>query len=123
LIARAGGLSVTTGKKPAANNSAQIKGDINKGLSGDKRPGFDPAAAPLATDGEAAGTPLSAEQVSIARATQTRKKRPQQAGTFGNAMRRFDGAAGNGRLGAIGLAAIAAFLLGMLAVVAFVLTV
>jgi hypothetical protein len=37
--------------------SAQIKGDINGGLTGDKVPGFDPAAAPLGVDEEAGGAP------------------------------------------------------------------
>lgn len=42
--------------KPVSNNPSQIRGDINKGLSKDKRLGFDPAAAPLEADAEAAGT-------------------------------------------------------------------
>jgi hypothetical protein len=39
------------------STSAQLKGDINSGRTGDKVPAFDPAAAPLGTDEEAAGTP------------------------------------------------------------------
>lgn len=42
-----------------ARNPAQLRGDIQSGVTGDKRAGFDPAAAPLETDAEAAGTPLS----------------------------------------------------------------
>lgn len=38
-------------------NSAQDKHRIDRGEGGDKAPGFDPAAAPLGTDEEAAGTP------------------------------------------------------------------
>jgi hypothetical protein len=38
---------------------AQLKADINAGLTGEKVPGFDPATAPLGTDEEAAGTPTS----------------------------------------------------------------
>jgi hypothetical protein len=33
------------------------KAAIDRGLTGDKVPGFDPAAAPLGTDAEAAGAP------------------------------------------------------------------
>lgn len=42
---------MATAKTPAADH-----GYIQKGLTGDKVPGFDPAAAPLETDAEAAGT-------------------------------------------------------------------
>ncbi|MFU0505756.1 hypothetical protein [Pseudaminobacter sp. NGMCC 1.201702] len=41
----------------ANKQAAQVRGNIQKGCSGDKVPGFDPAAAPLETDAEAAGTP------------------------------------------------------------------
>jgi hypothetical protein len=51
-------------------NPAQIRGDIQRGLTGDKRPGFDPAMAPLETDSEAGGVPLSPEQIRTATATQ-----------------------------------------------------
>lgn len=51
-------------------NAAQIRGDIQRGLTGDKRPGFDPAMAPLETDSEAGGVPLSPEQIATATATQ-----------------------------------------------------
>ena len=46
-----------------SRNPAQIRGDIQRGVTGDKRAGFDPAAAPLETDAEAAGTPLGAEHL------------------------------------------------------------
>jgi hypothetical protein len=62
---------------PHGDNPAQIKGDINKGLTGDKRPGFDPAMSPLETDSEAGGVALSPEQVQVARETQ-RSALPQQ---------------------------------------------
>jgi hypothetical protein len=39
-------------------NPAEVRGDIQRGVTGDKRAGFDPAVAPLETDAEAAGTPL-----------------------------------------------------------------
>lgn len=73
---------------PSRNsNPAQIRGDIQAGLTGDKRPGFDPALAPLETDAEAAGTPLSSEQVETARRTQREGKRPDVSGDEGSAMR------------------------------------
>ena len=40
---------------PAA--AARRKAAIDRGLTADKVPGFDPAAAPLGTDSEAAGAP------------------------------------------------------------------
>jgi hypothetical protein len=39
---------------------------IDRGLSGDKIPGGDPAAAPLGTDEEAAGTPPAQEAIKLA---------------------------------------------------------
>jgi hypothetical protein len=39
-----------------ALNPAEEKARIDRGETGDKVPGFDPAAAPLGTDEEAAGT-------------------------------------------------------------------
>lgn len=56
-------------KKPT---SAQLRGDINSGKTGDKTPGFDPAAAPMETDAEAGGTPPTAEEVAQARAQERR---------------------------------------------------
>ena len=40
-------------------NVAQLRAIIDNGETGDKAPAADPAAAPLGTDEEAAGTPLS----------------------------------------------------------------
>jgi hypothetical protein len=39
--------------------TAKLKHDINRGRAGDKVDAIDPAAAPLGTDEEAAGTPPS----------------------------------------------------------------
>lgn len=62
--------------KPTADRDgatvAQLKDDINSGRTGDKAPGFDPAAAPLGVDEEAAGTPLPAEVVAQARRDEQR---------------------------------------------------
>jgi hypothetical protein len=41
---------------PPADNPAQAKDRIDRGKTGDKASGFDPGAAPLGTDDEAAGT-------------------------------------------------------------------
>lgn len=41
----------------------QLRDDIDSGRTGDKVPGADPAAAPLGTDEEAAGTPLDPQTV------------------------------------------------------------
>ncbi|WP_440981997.1 hypothetical protein [Shinella sumterensis] len=69
------------------SNPAQIRGDIQAGLTGDKRPGFDPALAPLETDAEAAGTPMTSEQIETSRSTQRDGKRPDVSGDEGSAMR------------------------------------
>jgi hypothetical protein len=47
--------------------SAQLKGDIDSGRTGDKNPVFDLALAPLGTDDEAAGHPPSAHRIGMAR--------------------------------------------------------
>ncbi len=39
-------------------NVARLRADTDAGKTGDKTPGIDPAAAPLGTDDEAAGTPV-----------------------------------------------------------------
>lgn len=49
------------------STSDQLRHDINSGLTGDKVNYFDPAAAPLGTDEEAAGTPPTPEEVHQAR--------------------------------------------------------
>lgn len=72
---------------PDTNNAAQIRGDIQRGVTGDKRPGFDPAAAPLETDSEAGGAPLSAEQTEMALRQKRRDAAPGPE-SYGNAMRR-----------------------------------
>jgi hypothetical protein len=51
----------------AGSTSAQLKGDINSGRTGDKNEVFDPGLSPLGTDDEAAGVSPSADQVDLAR--------------------------------------------------------
>lgn len=49
------------------STTAQLKGDINSGRTGDKNEVFDPGLSPLGTDDEAGGNPMKPEQVDIAR--------------------------------------------------------
>lgn len=58
-------------------NPAEIKGDIDSGETDDKTPGFDPGAAPLGTDEEAAGPMVSARTEARER-VQERAGRPQE---------------------------------------------
>ncbi len=51
----------------ASPTTAELKGDIDSGRTGDKVGGVDPAAAPLGTDAEAAGTPAAGGEVAVAR--------------------------------------------------------
>ncbi|WP_262297928.1 hypothetical protein [Microvirga sesbaniae] len=49
------------------STTAQLKGDINSGRTGDKNAVFDPGLSSLGTDDEAGGTPPTPEQVDRAR--------------------------------------------------------
>lgn len=42
-----------------------LRGDIDRGVTGDKVPGSDPAAAPLGTDAEAGGTPATRAEIEL----------------------------------------------------------
>jgi hypothetical protein len=53
-------------------NVSRLRADIDSGKTGDKTPGLDPAAAPLGTDDEAAGTPVPDEIAEQVRARETR---------------------------------------------------
>ncbi len=68
-------------------NAGAIRGDIQAGATGDKRPGFDPAAAPLETDGEAGGNGMTAEEVNLARRATQAPAPDRSALGYGNAMR------------------------------------
>ncbi|GCA53403.1 hypothetical protein KGO5_05874 [Sinorhizobium sp. KGO-5] len=72
--------------KPASN-SAQVRGDIQHGRTGDKRRGFDPAAAPLETDDEAGGMPPGSEAVRNARAGQAAGRLADTSTEYNDAMR------------------------------------
>lgn len=55
----------------SGSNASQLQNDIDSGRTGDKVAGFDPAAAPLGTDDEAAGTPPTPAAVAEARSFET----------------------------------------------------
>ncbi|MDK1490797.1 hypothetical protein QN219_12065 [Sinorhizobium sp. 7-81] len=69
------------------SNPAQVRGDIQRGRTGDKKRGFDPSAAPLETDDEAAGTPLTTEATGTARAGQRSDGQADASNEYGDAMR------------------------------------
>ena len=50
---------------PSSPTQAQLRAAIDAGHTGERAAGCDPAAAPLATDDEAAGAPCLPEQVAI----------------------------------------------------------
>lgn len=53
-------------------NVIRLRADIDSGKTGDKSPGLDPAAAPLGTDDEAAGTPVPHDIAERTRVRETR---------------------------------------------------
>ena len=53
-------------------NVSRLRADIDSGKTGDKSPGHDPAAAPLGTDDEAAGTPVPRDIAEQVRAQENR---------------------------------------------------
>lgn len=55
-----------------AQTAARLRADLDAGEGRDKVAYPDPAAAPLGTDDEAAGTPVSPEQVRMARENERR---------------------------------------------------
>jgi hypothetical protein len=57
----------TQGRESSGEAAAsRRKAAIDRGLTADKVPGFDPAAAPLGTDAEAAGAPPLSEALGVA---------------------------------------------------------
>lgn len=80
--------------KPApaqgGRQGAQVRGDIQKGMTGDKVPGFDPAAAPMETDAEAAGTREPMPSYDGLDVHAAASNPGANASSHGNAMRPFD---------------------------------
>lgn len=75
---------------PETRNPAEVRGDIQRGRTGDKRPGFDPAAAPLETDAEAGSSGLSPEEATIAAESAAAGKPQSRSQTYGSALRQED---------------------------------
>jgi hypothetical protein len=100
-------------------NPARVRGDIEKGLTGDKIEGFDPAAAPYETDSEAGGSPPARSPMVASGAL---RREPSPGGghlSHGSAMRPFDDVASSRNGGVFWIAAIA-LLVAIAAVLAFV---
>ncbi|MEX4010249.1 hypothetical protein [Neoaquamicrobium sediminum] len=75
----------------AARQEAEVRGAIDAGLQGDKKPGFDPAAAPMETDAEAGTTrPESVGALDDGRSGRTGRSHMQDSD--GDAMRSMPGA-------------------------------
>ena len=64
--------------KPTATTE-QLRDDIDSGRAGDKVRFKDPAAAPLGTDEEAAGTPIHPELIAEVRDRERRMNEPRDA--------------------------------------------
>jgi hypothetical protein len=58
---------------------AQLRADIDSGRTGDKVAAIDHAAAPLGTEEEAAGTPVSCESIAAARRYECRHQMDRPA--------------------------------------------
>ncbi|SLN65725.1 hypothetical protein ROJ8625_03360 [Roseivivax jejudonensis] len=98
-----------------APTSDRLRKDIDAGRSGDKVGFPDPAAAPLGTDDEAAGTPPDEEQ--LRRAAEAETGRPAVAPSASVRRRPMaggDGTARHGRRPGLRIAAMA--VLGLIAV-------
>ena len=63
----------------APETADRLRTDIDRGLSGDKVPALDPAAAPLGTDDEAAGQPPTRAQVRRAASEELRPPPPRSS--------------------------------------------
>ena len=61
-----------------SSTTAQLRADIDSGRTGDKVAAGDPAAAPLGTDEEAAGTPVPAAAVAEARSNERTGETPKE---------------------------------------------
>lgn len=70
-------MTMATKSKPAT--AEKLRRDIDRGRTGDKVAWPDPASAPLGTDEEAAGTPLTRDRVEAARQAERRGPAATQA--------------------------------------------
>lgn len=69
---------------------AKARGDIQAGRTGDKTPGFDPAAAPMETDAEAGGIATPSPDIAAMRHPRTVTPEHTNATSYASAMRRPD---------------------------------
>jgi len=67
---------MTRAKKDEGATADQLREEIDRGGAGDKTAFSDPAAAPLGTDDEAAGTPPTSDQVDTATAAEATRHQP-----------------------------------------------
>lgn len=77
-----------TGRRDAPANPDRLRQRIDRGEGADKIDYPDPAAAPLGTDDEASGHPVTREQLDMALAAETRSQggqAPLQSGRQENA--------------------------------------
>ena len=65
-----------------APTSAQLKGDIDSGRTGDKIPHMDVGAAPLGTCEEAGGSPPTSQEVRLARQNERAPSEMKAAGSM-----------------------------------------
>ncbi|OHV81871.1 hypothetical protein [Ensifer sp. LCM 4579] len=68
-------------------NPAQVRGDVQHGRTGDKTRGFDPSAAPLETDDEAGGVPVTRQAAQDARNDQLSGTPVDTSTEYADAMR------------------------------------
>lgn len=94
-------------ERSGAAGAARLRDRIDRGAGGDKVAFQDPAAAPLGTDDEAAGTPPSAAQVSTAM-QQEATRSPSADRKPGPEDRQGDGSRWRARWVVAGLLALAA---------------
>jgi hypothetical protein len=66
-------------KRSDTATTEQLRHDIDSGRAGDKVRFRDPAAAPLGTDEEAAGTPIDPQTLAEVRARENRRAQPRDA--------------------------------------------
>lgn len=60
-------------------NVDQLRADIDRGATGEKTPGTDPAAAPLGTDAEAGGAPPTPQEIEMERRSRPKPAKPDKS--------------------------------------------
>jgi hypothetical protein len=68
---------------PEPKTVDRLRGDIDRGLTGEKVPGSDPAAAPLGTDAEAGGVPPTRAEIELEARSRTTPAAPARRGRTG----------------------------------------